>query len=146
MSEDSPPIEGATTPYSDNECILTLNITEGDIPILFCQAIQNGEVLKHPNLSQIRPIPETERDPDLELVVPVGSVTDPDAPVDSSHILAPLFQKASLNEELVMVSYKHSTNCEKCHQHQFSALPLKHQLNSLGLNPSNQRTVFMRLI
>ena len=108
-----------------------MKLTGSEIPILFCQAIQNGEVLEHPDLTQTRPVPETERDPDLELVVPVGSVTDPEVQIDSAHILAPLFKKASLNEELVTVI---------CHQHQislstifFSALPRKLHQRCLGL-------------
>lgn len=78
-------------------------MTENDIPILMSQVIQDGTVLKHPELVQRRPLPTMERDPDLEMVVPTGSVTDPNQPIDSAHILAPLFQKASLNEESVMV-------------------------------------------
>ena len=47
-----------------------------------------------------------ERDPDLEMVVPVGSDTDPNSSITSAHVLAPLFQKASLNEEATLVSIK----------------------------------------
>ena len=112
ITGDAPP------PYSDSECILTLKITESEFPILFCQAIQDGKVLDHPALTQVRPIPETERDPDLELPVPVGSVTDPEAPIDSAHVLAPLFHKASLNEELITVRLIFI-----CHQHNIYLSP-----------------------
>ena len=94
----------ANSVYSDTECILTLDITGGEIPILFCQAVQDGQVLSHPDLKQRRPIPAMERDPDLQMAVPVGSVTDPNLPIDSAHVLAPLYQRASFNEEMAVVS------------------------------------------
>ena len=75
-----------------------------EIPILLSQVIQDGTVLQHPELQQRRPLPTMERDPDLEMVVPTGSITDPNLPIGSAHILSPLFQKASLNEEALMVS------------------------------------------
>lgn len=79
-------------------------MAENDIPILMSQVIQDGTVLSHPELIQRLPLPTMERDPDIELIVPTGSVTDPNQSIDSAHILAPLFQKASLNEEAIMVS------------------------------------------
>ena len=78
-------------------------MAEREIPILMSQIIQDGTVLSHPELVQQRPLPTMERDPDLELIVPTGSVTDPNQPINSAHVLAPLFQKASLNEEALMV-------------------------------------------
>ena len=96
-------MDGVTPPYSDTECILDLEIRDSEIPILLCQVIQDGTVLSHPELTQRRPVPAMERDPDLHLIVPVGSVTDPNLPLDSAHVLAPLFQKASLQEEALMV-------------------------------------------
>ena len=81
-------------------------MSESEIPLLWSQMIQDGTVLQHPELIQQRPLPTHERDPDLELIVPTGSVTDPDAPLDSAHVLAPLFQKASFNEEAQLVCFK----------------------------------------
>ena len=104
-SEDSTERDDRPSVYTDTDCILTLDISDGEIPILFCQIVQDGNVLTHPALNQRRPIPPMERDPDLEMCVPVGSVTDPNQPIDSSHILAPLFQRASMNEETVTVSF-----------------------------------------
>ena len=83
---------------------MTLDLTENEIPILFCQVVQDGKVLEHPDLRQQQQLPGMERDPDLEMVVPVGSDTDPNSSITSAHVLAPLFQKASLNEEATLVS------------------------------------------
>lgn len=106
-SSEDPPAAGASPDtYSDTECILTLELTESDIPILFSQAIQDGKVLEHPDLQQQRQIPAMERDPDLEMIVPVGSDTDPNSSINSAHVLAPMFQKASLNDEATLVSSK----------------------------------------
>ena len=82
---------------------MELEIHDSEIPVLLCQVIQDETVLSHPELTQRRPIPAMERDPDLQLIVPVGSVTDPNLPLDSAHVLAPMFQKASLQEEAQMV-------------------------------------------
>ena len=66
-------------------------------------------MLDHPDLKQQQQLPAMERDPDLEMAVPVGSDTDPNSSIDSAHVLAPLFQKASLNEEatLVIIPFLH---------------------------------------
>ena len=86
--------------------MLTVEISNQEIPCLFSQLIQNGIVLDHPEVQQRQPIPEIEQDTVLNLVVQPTvqnpSPSDPNAPMTHNHTLSPLALRASQLEQAMV--------------------------------------------
>ena len=86
--------------------MLTLEIENQDIPILFSQLIVDGHVLQHPAVKQHQDIPCTLLDPQLDLLVQTTSVFDSsrDAKYEISHdhVLSPLMIRASHAEQSII--------------------------------------------
>ena len=87
---------------------MTLNITDGEIPVLFAEMVQNRTVLDHPSIKQLQPLSELEHDKELDLVItPTPGVTiesDPNVLGNNRHLLLPLAQRASFWEDPNKVS------------------------------------------
>ena len=77
---------------------------DGEIPLLIGNIIQEQQVLDHPALTQLKPIPEVERCPDLELIVQTRCDSDPELPLTSSHVLSATAKNASELEQSISVS------------------------------------------
>ena len=89
-----------------SDVVLTVEISNQEIPCLFSQLIQNGLVLDHPEVQQHQPIPEIEQDTVLNLVVQPSvqnpSPSDPNAPMTHDHTLSPLALRASHLEQVMI--------------------------------------------
>ena len=88
------------------DTLLTLRIEEHEIPILFSQLCVDGQILSHPAVVQRQELPEVEHDSYLNLFVQ-GTTShapsnDPNAPISSSHTLAPLMERAARCEETMI--------------------------------------------
>lgn len=85
------------------ETILTLEVENSEIPVLFSQLIQNGQILDHPAVQQQQEVPNLEQDTYLNMVIQrsptEASPSDPNAPMTSHHVLSPLAARASLLEQ-----------------------------------------------
>ena len=86
--------------------LLTLQIENQDIPILFSQLCIEGQVLDHPAVIQRQEIPQLEHDPDLNMLIQ-GSVTntpssDPNGEITADHVLAPLVERATHYEQAMI--------------------------------------------
>ena len=99
-----------------SDTILTVEISNQEIPCLFSQLVQNGQVLDHPDVQQRQEIPEIEQDTHLQLIVQPTvqnpTPSDPNAPIDHTHALSPLAARASQIEQTMIhgstsVSYLH---------------------------------------
>ena len=88
------------------DTIMTLQIEDQDIPILFSQLCVNGEIMNHPAVVPRQQPPQLEHDDQLKMVVQ-GSPTllpasDPNITVDANHILAPLMERAAQREHAMI--------------------------------------------
>ena len=92
-----------------DDTILTLDIEDQEIPVLLSRLVQGSDVLSHPQVQQVNPLPVVERDRelDLELVLPFGShvESDPNQITDEKHLLRPLAARAAMRENQATVSY-----------------------------------------
>ena len=96
-----------------SDAVLTVEVTNQEIPCLFSQLVQNGVVLDHPEVQQRSSIPEMEQDTHLNLVVQPSAQnptpSDPNEVIDHHHILAPLAERAS-HAELAMIHGSNSVS------------------------------------
>ena len=89
--------------------MVTLDVEAQEIPVLMSHLIQESGVLDHPNVTQINPIPDLERDKelDMELSVQPGQFieTDPNNMQNQDHLLQPLASRAAMldNRDLVRI-------------------------------------------
>ena len=85
------------------ETVLTLEIEQQEVPVLFSQLVQNGTVLDHPAVQQHRPIPQLEQDTYLNLVIQgsadIPTPSDPNGAMTHRHVLSPLAERASQLEQ-----------------------------------------------
>ena len=86
------------------EHFFAMKCEDGEIPLLMSEIIQGSNVLEHPSLIQLQPIPEVERCPDLELPVQTRSNSDPNQTLDRTHVLSALAKNASELEHSQTVS------------------------------------------
>ena len=96
-SSDSPPIEQ----YLPSDTLVTLEVADQDIPVLFSKIIENGRVQNHPAITQHRDIPKMAFDSTLEIVLPSdGNIPfDPDAVMTHHHPMSPLAERAAIMEQ-----------------------------------------------
>ena len=84
------------------DTILTLQVEDQDIPVLFSQLIVNGEIMSHPAVVPRQQPPQLEHDDQLKMVVQgtpnMLPASDPNIAVDANHILAPLMERAAQRE------------------------------------------------
>ena len=89
-----------------SDTLLTLEVENQDIPILFSQLIVDGQVLQHPAVKQHQEIPSTTLDTQLDLLVPttLNSETSLDSSTEISHdhILSPLMVRAANAEQSII--------------------------------------------
>ena len=82
---------------------MTLQVTNGEIPVLFSEMIQNRTVLQHPAIQQLQTLGELEQDKELDLVITptpgVNVESDPNVLGNNRHLLLPLAQRASFWED-----------------------------------------------
>ena len=88
------------------DTVITLEISNQEIPCLFSQLIQNGTVLELPEVHQHQDIPKIEQDTMLNLVVQPTlqntAPSDPNVPMTHNHTLAPLAERASQLEQAMI--------------------------------------------
>ena len=103
--KSAPPIELGDNTSTEQELpsdtLLTLEISNQDIPILFSHLVVNGRVLQHPAVKQHQEVPFIEHDARLDLLTSTSNdpSNDPNEEMTHDHVLSPSMIRAAHTEQ-----------------------------------------------
>ena len=83
--------------------MVSIEVDNQEIPVLFADLIENGHVMSHPAVEQHQDVPKMVLDPKVRFMVPAEThINDVEPEMTHSYLLSPLADRAAGIEQTII--------------------------------------------